>query len=56
MWQLYQYNEQPNSSIKETLKKLANSNMSDTDIKLVLSHIVNSKCQSPTHNSQFGDH
>ena len=51
-----QYNEQPKSDLKETLKTLANSNMSDAEIKLVLAQIVNNTPQRPTYNSQFGDH
>lgn len=50
------YNEQPKSDLKETLKTLANSNMSDTEIKLVLAQIVNNAPQRPVYNSQFGDH
>ena len=50
------YNEQPKSDLKETLKTLANSNMSDTEIKLVLAQIVNNTPQRPVYNSQFGDH
>jgi hypothetical protein len=34
-------NEQPKSELKETLKVLGNSNMSDTEIRLVLSQLVN---------------
>lgn len=51
-----QYNEQPKSDLKETLKTLANSNMNDAEIKLVLAQIVNNTPHRATYNSQFGDH
>jgi hypothetical protein len=50
------YNEQPKSELKETLKVLANSNMSEAEIKLVLSQLINKTPQQPIYNSQFGDH
>ena len=54
--QWYQYNEQPKSDLKETLKTLANSNMNDAEIKLVIAQIVNNTPHRATYNSQFGDH
>jgi hypothetical protein len=55
MSQFDSYNEQPKSDLKETLKSLANSNMSDNEIRLILSQLSNQNKQ-PQYNSQFGDH
>lgn len=56
MSQFDSYNEQPKSDLKETLKTLAFSNMTDTEIKLILAQIVGSAVPRQTFNSQFGDH
>lgn len=50
------YNEQPKSDLKDTLRSLANSNMSDNEIRLVLSQLCNQSKQQPQYNSQYGDH
>ncbi len=50
------YNEQPKSDLKETLRSLANSNMSDSEIRVILSQLCTKTQDRPQYNSQFGDH
>ncbi len=56
MSQFDSYNEQQQSDLKETLRSLANSNMSDNEIRLILSQLCGQQQQRPQYNSQFGDH
>ena len=44
------------TTLKNTLRVLANSNMSDEAIMVVLSQLCSQPVKQPQYNSQFGDH
>lgn len=48
--------ENPESALKETLRSLANSNMSDKEIRSILSQILAKDRDRPLYSTQFGDH
>jgi hypothetical protein len=54
MSQFDSYNEQPKSDLKEALKYIANSDMTENQVRLIISQLSQQQC--PQNNSQFGDH
>lgn len=50
------YGNDSASNLKESLKALANSNLSDDQIIIILKSLLSDKKQSNNSNSQFADH